>query len=224
MSKKLDAKEYKIDKVIINYKNKPIYDFFKRTLDIFCSGLAIILLSPLLTVIAILIKLTSKGPVIYKSVRYTKNGKPFMFLKFRTMVQNAEDMHEELMEYDDGNSNGVRLKIKNDPRITKVGKFIRKTSIDELPQLFNIFGGSMSIVGPRPAIEEEIDKYGDKEMQRMLVKGGLTCIWQCSGRSNVSFEEQINMDISYIEHRGFFYDIWLILKTIPAVLFAKGAE
>ena len=221
---KKEVKEYPVKTILINYKEKPFYEFLKRTVDICASGLGIILSSWLMLIIAILIKCTSKGPVLYKSIRYTKNGKPFVFLKFRSMVDKAEDLHEEMMDQDSGNSDGVRLKIKNDPRVTKIGKFLRKTSLDELPQLFNIFGGSMTIVGPRPAIASEIEKYSDREMQRLLVKQGLTCIWQCSGRSNVSFKEQVEMDIEYIEKRGFWFDIWLILKTIPAVLFAKGAE
>lgn len=219
-----NRKHYDVRAITIEYREKRIYNFFKRCLDIFVALLALIVLSPLLLILTIIICLNSKGPAIYVSTRYGKNGEPFKFYKFRSMYVDADKRIDELKAQDDGNSGGVRFKAKNDPRITSVGKFIRKTSLDELPQLFNILNGTMTIVGPRPAIAREIDLYTPEQRQRMLVKQGLTCIWQCSGRSNVSFEDQIKMDLDYIQKRGFFYDIWLILKTIPAVLFHKGAE
>ncbi len=219
-----ELKKYEVRAITIDYKEKKIYNFFKRCLDILASIISLVVLSPLFLIISVMIKLTSKGPVIYTSIRYGKNGKPFKFYKFRSMYVDADDRLDELIAKDDGNSSGIRFKAKDDPRVTKFGKFIRKTSLDELPQLINILNGSMTIVGPRPAIGREIDFYTDEQKQRMLVKQGLTCIWQCSGRSNVSFENQIEMDLTYIKKRGFFYDIYIILKTIPAVLFHKGAQ
>lgn len=203
-------------------KNKKIYEFFKRLGDILGSFVLIILLSWLLIILALLVKLTSKGPIIYTSERVGKNGKLFKFYKFRSMRVGADKELEQLLAQNE--TGGITFKMKDDPRITKFGKFLRKTSLDELPQLFNILNGSMSFVGPRPAIPREVEQYNDYQRQRLLVKQGLTCIWQCSGRSNTTFDEQINMDLEYINKRGFFFDIWLMIKTFFAVLFGKGAE
>ena len=186
------------------------------------SFVLIILLSWLLIILALLVKLTSKGPIIYTSERVGKNGKLFKFYKFRSMRVGADKELEQLLAQNE--TGGITFKMKDDPRITKFGKFLRKTSLDELPQLFNILNGSMSFVGPRPAIPREVEQYNDYQRQRLLVKQGLTCIWQCSGRSNTTFDEQINMDLEYINKRGFFFDIWLMIKTFFAVLFGKGAE
>ncbi len=211
----------KIENFEIKYKKKRIYSFFKRVIDFFGSLICILLLSWLMIIIAIVIKCTSKGPAIYVSERIGKNGKPFKFYKFRSMRVGADAEVEKLMSQSERKGT---FKMKNDPRVTKFGKFLRKTSLDELPQLFNILNGTMSIVGPRPCIRRELDSMNDKQKCRFLVKQGLTCIWQCSGRANTSFEEQLLMDLEYVNKRGFFYDLWLILKTIPAVLFSKGAE
>lgn len=205
------------------YRKKPVYEFFKRIFDIVFSGLAIVILSPLLLVLAILVKCTSKGPVLYISDRVGRNGKVFRFYKFRSMCIDAEEKLKDLLDRNE-TEGGVIFKMKDDPRVTKFGKFLRKTSLDELPQLFNIFIGNMTIVGPRPCTTREYALYDEHAKKRQLVKQGLTCVWQCSGRSNTTFEQQIEMDLEYIKKRGFFYDIWLILKTIPAVLFSKGAE
>lgn len=220
----VEYKQYNVKASTIKYQEKHVYNFFKRMFDIICSLIAIIVLSPLFLILAIGVKISSKGPIIYSSIRYGKNGKPFKFYKFRSMYVDADERLAELIDKDDGNSGGIRFKAKDDPRITSFGKFIRKTSLDELPQLFNVLNGTMTIVGPRPALSREIDLYNDYQKQRMLVKQGITCIWQCSGRSNIDFDGQVKMDLDYITKRGFFYDIWLILKTIPAVLFHKGAE
>lgn len=215
-------KDVKLEVVIIRLKNKKIYLFFKRFFDILLSFLGLVILSWLFLIIAILVKVTSKGPIIYSSIRVGKNGKEFKFYKFRSMKVNADKELDDLLKYNE--TNGITFKMKNDPRITKFGKFLRKTSLDELPQLFNILNGSMSIVGPRPALPREVALYNDYQRQRLLVKQGLTCIWQCSGRSNTTFDEQVNMDLNYINKRGFFFDIWIIIKTVFAVLFHKGAE
>jgi len=208
--------------IIVRYKKKYIYSFFKRIFDFTGALLGIILLSWLFLIIAILVKCTSKGPVFYVSQRVGKNGKLFKFYKFRSMRVGADAELEQLLKYNE--TQGITFKMKDDPRITKFGKFIRKTSLDELPQLWNILNGSMSIVGPRPATPREVEQYNDYQKQRLMVKQGLTCIWQCSGRSNTTFDEQVDMDLKYINKRGFFYDIWLIIKTFFAVLFGKGAE
>ncbi len=206
----------------VNIKKKRIYSFFKRVVDIFASFILIVLLSWLYLILAILVKCTSKGPVIYTSQRVGKNGKLFKFYKFRSMHVGAEKELDSLLSQNE--TGGITFKMKDDPRITKFGKFLRKTSLDELPQLFNILNGSMSFVGPRPALPREVEQYNDYQKQRLLVKQGLTCIWQCSGRSNTTFDEQIEMDLEYIEKRGFFFDIWIMIKTFFAVIFGKGAE
>ena len=206
----------------VNIKKKRIYSFFKRIVDILASFILIVLLSWLYLILAILVKCTSKGPIIYTSQRVGKDGKLFKFYKFRSMRVGAEKELDSLLSQNE--TGGITFKMKDDPRITKFGKFLRKTSLDELPQLFNILNGSMSFVGPRPALPREVEQYNDYQKQRLLVKQGLTCIWQCSGRSNTTFDEQIEMDLEYIEKRGFFFDIWIMIKTFFAVIFGKGAE
>lgn len=208
------------EKIVL--KKKPIYSFLKRFGDILGSLLIIILFSWLYLILAILVKCTSKGPIIYKSQRVGKNGKLFTFYKFRSMRVGADQELDSLL--DQNETGGITFKIKNDPRITKFGKFLRKTSLDELPQIFNILNGSMSFVGPRPALPREVEQYNDYQRQRLLVKQGLTCIWQCSGRSDTTFDEQIEMDLEYINKRGFWFDIWLMIKTFFAVITGKGAE
>ena len=201
----------------IQPKEGPIYLFFKRAMDIIGSLCGIILLSPLLIIVALAIKIEDpKGSIFFSQQRCGKDNKLFPMYKFRSMVSNAEELLEELMEHNE--MDGPVFKIKEDPRITRVGKFIRKTSIDELPQLFNILRGDMSIVGPRPAIPHEVAEYSDYHKQRLLVKPGLTCIWQVSGRNSIGFEEWMDMDLEYIEKRNLWMDIKLIFKTV-GVLF-----
>lgn len=204
-------------------KGGKAYSFFKRAFDIFCSFLAIVVLFPILLIIGLLVKLTSKGPMLYVSTRIGQNGKKFKFYKFRSMKKDAEKELEKLL--DQNETQGITFKMKDDPRITKFGKFIRKTSLDELPQLFNILKGDMSIVGPRPCTDREYELYSEKEKKRLLVPQGLTGEWQTRGRSNTTFDEMVDMDLEYITiKRGFWYDIWLILLTVPAVLKSKGAK
>ena len=212
--------EYKI----IEIKESKVYNFLKRTMDICASFLGIIILALPMLIIGLLVKLTSKGPMIYVSKRVGKDGKIFNFYKFRSMKDNAELELEELLNQNEVEG-GVTFKMKNDPRVTKFGKFLRKTSLDELPQLFNIFKGDMSIVGPRPCTDREYALYTDKEKLRLRVPQGLTGEWQVSGRSDTTFDEMIDMDIDYVlNKRGFWYDIGLIFRTIPAFLFKKGAR
>lgn len=198
-------------------KESIFYSVTKRLIDIVGSLCGIILLSPLFLIIAILIKLEDpKGKVFFAQERNGKYPKTFKMYKFRSMVHNAEELLKDLMDRNE--QTGPVFKINDDPRITKVGKFIRKTSIDELPQLFNVLKGDMSLVGPRPAIPREVEQYNSYQMQRLAVKPGLTCIWQVSGRNNIGFDEWVEMDIEYIKTRNLWLDIKLIFKTV-GVLF-----
>lgn len=207
----------------IQPKEGPIYLFFKRAMDIIGSLCGIILLSPLLIIVALAIKIEDpKGSIFFSQKRCGKDNKLFPMYKFRSMVSNAEELLEELMEHNE--MDGPVFKIKEDPRITRVGKFIRKTSIDELPQLFNILRGDMSIVGPRPAIPHEVAEYSDYHKQRLLVKPGLTCIWQVSGRNSIGFDEWMEMDLEYIEKRDLWMDIKLIFKTVGVLFGDENAS
>ena len=198
-------------------KESILYSVTKRLIDIVGSLCGIILLSPLFLIVAILIKLEDpKGKVFFAQERNGKYPKTFKMYKFRSMVHNAEELLKDLMDRNE--QTGPVFKINDDPRITKVGKFIRKTSIDELPQLFNVLKGDMSLVGPRPPIPHEVEQYNSYQMQRLAVKPGLTCIWQVSGRNNIGFDEWVEMDIEYIKTRNLWLDIKLIFKTV-GVLF-----
>ena len=169
----------------------------------------------------LLLTADSPGKIIYGHHRIGKNGKPLRMYKFRSMCKNAENLQDDLMKYNE--MDGPVFKIKGDPRITKVGKFIRKYSIDELPQLLNIVKGDMSIVGPRPPLVREVEQYNSYQMQRLLVTPGLTCFWQAYGRSDLSFDDWMDMDMKYIKRRNIFLDIKLIVKTVFAVIFKRGA-
>lgn len=206
--------EFKMEK-------KPVYEFFKRATDIVAAGLATIVLSPLFLAVAVAVK-SDGGPVFFSQTRIGKDGVPFKMYKFRSMCVDAEAKLAELQSQNE--KEGPIFKMENDPRVTKVGRFIRRTSLDELPQLLNIVKGDMSIVGPRPPLENEVAQYGNYELQRLKVCPGLTCIWQCSGRSDVSFDTWMDMDMEYIKKRGYFFDWKLIFKTIPAVLKGEGAK
>lgn len=210
----------KIDKKIVP-NGGTVYIFLKRTMDIVCSLIALIILSPIFLLSAIAIKIEDGGKVIFSQNRVGKNENTFKMYKFRSMCSDAEEMLHDLQEKNE--MDGLAFKIAKDPRITKVGGFIRKTSIDELPQLINILSGDMSIVGPRPPLESEVANYNDYQRQRLLVKPGLTCFWQCSGRSDMSFDDWMNSDMYYIQNRSLWLDIKLILKTVPAVFKSKGA-
>lgn len=188
-----------------------IYNFFKRLIDIIGSLIGLILLSPILIVIGILIKLESKGPIIFAQKRVGLNGKEFEMYKLRSMVVNAEEIKEQLKEKNE--MSGPMFKIKDDPRITKIGKFIRKTSIDELPQLINVLKGDMSLVGPRPSLINEVKEFESWMLKRLEVKPGLTCFWQVMGRNNIDFENWMKLDIRYVKERSLLLDIKLILKT-----------
>lgn len=207
----------------IYYKKKPIFAFFKRIFDITSSFLAIILLSPLFLILALLVKCTSKGPVFYKHRRLGKKGKPFSMLKFRTMKSDNRPIEEQLSK-EQLEQFYREFKVDNDPRITKVGKFLRKSSLDELPQLFNILIGQMSIVGPRPIIDIESSKYGLTRNVLLSVKPGLTSYWACHGRSSVDYTERINMELYYIKHRSLWLDFKIIMLTAVKVFKKDGAK
>jgi len=202
--------------------NKKVYIVTKRLLDIIGASFGIILLSLIFIVIGILIKIEDpKGKVFFSQKRVGLNGKEFKMYKFRSMVSNAEEKLAELLKYNE--VSGAMFKMKDDPRITKVGKFIRKTSIDELPQLFNVLKGDMSLVGPRPPLKREVELYSDYDKQRLMVTPGCTGLWQVSGRSNLSFNEMVILDLEYIQKRSLLYDIKLILKTLLVLLGSKDA-
>ncbi len=193
----------------------------KRLMDIVGSSVGLILLSPVFAITALLIKLEDGGPVFFASDRAGKWGRKFRMFKFRSMILNAEEMKQDLLQQNE--TGGVIFKIKRDPRITRVGRVIRKLSIDELPQLYNVFKGDMSLVGPRPHPPKEVELYTLNDRRRLEVIPGLTCFWQVSGRSDVSFENQVGLDVQYIESQSLWGDIKLLLKTIPAVISGRGA-
>ena len=207
----------------INLKEGKIYLFLKRAMDIVGSLCGLIILSPVFLIVSILIKLEDpKGRVFFSQVRNGLYGKTFRMYKFRSMVHNAEELLEQLQEQNE--QTGPVFKIKDDPRITNVGRFIRKTSIDELPQLINILKGDMSIVGPRPPIPREVEQYTDYQMRRLLVKPGLTCYWQVGGRNEIGFDEWVELDIKYIKERNLWIDIKLIFKTVFVLFGDKTAS
>ena len=199
-----------------------LYEIIKRLIDIICSFLGLLVLSPLFIIIAIIIKTTSKGTVFFSQKRVGKNGKEFEMYKFRSMVVNAEELKEKLAAQNE--MSGPMFKMKDDPRVTKVGKFIRKTSIDELPQLWNVLKGDMSLVGPRPSLPKEVAQFEDWMHKRLEVKPGLTCYWQVSGRNNIDFEEWMKLDIKYVDERSTWIDIKLIFKTVGVLFGDKNAH
>ncbi len=202
--------------------SKPVQMAFKRFFDIASSGVALWFLAPLLLVVAVLVKLTSRGPVLFRQQRVGLHGQPFGMLKFRTMVENAEALKAQLAASNE--MDGPVFKMKHDPRITRIGRFLRKFSIDELPQLINVLRGDMSVVGPRPPVPTEVAKYEPWQRRRLSVRPGLTCIWQVSGRNEISFEQWMYMDLQYIDNWSFKKDVELVLKTFPVVLTGKGAS
>ncbi len=194
----------------------------KRVFDVTSSAVALLVLSPLLIAAAFLVKLTSKGPAVFRQKRSGMSGRVFTLYKFRTMVQDAEALKAQLEKRNE--VDGPVFKIKDDPRITGVGKWLRKLSIDELPQLWNVLRGDMSIVGPRPPLPAEVEKYERWQRRRLSMRPGITCIWQVSGRSNIDFRRWMEMDLEYIDNWSLFLDFKIILRTIPAVLSSRGAS
>ena len=211
-----------MSEVSAEVKSNYYYEFFKRSIDVICSIMGLIALSPIFLIVSILIRLESKGEIIFKQKRIGLNGKEFEMYKFRSMVANAEELKEKLAE--ENEMSGPMFKMRDDPRITKVGKFIRKTSIDELPQLINVVKGEMSLVGPRPSLPKEVAEFEEWMNERLLVKPGLTCYWQVSGRNNIDFEDWMKLDIKYVRERNFWLDIKLILKTILVLFGDENAH
>lgn len=194
----------------------------KRSMDIFVALMFLVGLSPMLGMVALMIKLTDGGPVIYTQKRVGKWGREFTFPKFRSMVVNADDIRQKILDQSHHNDS-VTFKMAKDPRITWIGRIIRKLSIDELPQLWNVLVGDMSLVGPRPPLPEEVARYTLKDRRRLDVTPGLTCTWQVSGRGDIPFDEQVKLDVAYIESKSILTDIKILFMTIPAVLTGKGA-
>ena len=196
--------------------------FMKRSMDIVLSVIALVLLLPLFIVLAILIAATSPGPVFFVQIRVGQFGRHFRFYKFRSMYIDAEKRKEELLKSNQS-GDGVIFKMKKDPRCTAVGRFLRRTSLDELPQFFNVLLGDMSLVGPRPPLPSEVCQYTLEERKRLNVKPGITCLWQVQGRSDIPFRKQVELDKEYIKSRTLWRDIVILLKTVPAILSGKGA-
>lgn len=196
-------------------------DTTKRTLDVVASAAALLVLAPVFLVIAALIKLDG-GPVFFMQTRVGRHGQTFRMFKFRSMCLNAEQKLRELLAQNQ-HATGVTFKIKHDPRITRVGRWLRKFSLDELPQFYNVLRGDMSLVGPRPPVPAEVAKYSLSDRRRLAVKPGITCLWQISGRAEIDFPGQVRLDVDYIERQSLTEDVRILLKTFPAVISGTGA-
>ncbi len=200
-------------------------EFLKRLFDITAAYALILVLSPVMLLIALGVKITSKGPVFFRQKRLGKEGKPFTFLKFRSMYDNSESgIHEEFVkEYIKGGVGGKVFKLTKDPRVTPFGYILRRTSLDELPQLFNVLKGDMSIVGPRPPLPYEVEHYEEWHRERLSVKPGITGLWQVMGRSSVGFDELVRYDLEYIRKHNFIFDVLIMFRTFWVVISMKGA-
>jgi len=195
--------------------------FGKRALDLVGSLVAMVLSAPVVALLAVLIKLESRGPVFYRSVRIGRGGRPFVFLKLRSMVKDADRTRQHLSHMNE--CDGPVFKIERDPRVTRIGRFLRTTSLDELPQFYNVLVGDMSLVGPRPPIPEEVAQYEPWQLRRLDVRPGITCLWQISGRSRIGFQEWMRLDLEYIRHQSLSLDLKILVRTLPAVLSREGA-
>ena len=204
-----------------NLPTPPSYIAAKRLLDILASSILIVIFAPMMLLVALAIKLTSPGPIFFSQWRLGLHAKPFRMLKFRSMHAYAQDEHGLIQYLNE--ADGPVFKIRDDPRVTRLGKFLRRSSIDELPQLFNVFLGQMSLVGPRPPIPDEALHYSSAERCRLLVTPGMTCLWQICGRSSIPYSEWILLDLYYVEHRRFLLDLSILMRTLPVVIAAKGA-
>ena len=199
-----------------------LYERSKRVLDVMVALAGLIALSPILLLVALLIKFTDLGPVLFVQTRIGRGGIPFSCLKFRSMRVNADRLKEQLTA-ESHHADSRSFKIARDPRVTWIGRLIRKSSIDELPQLWNVFRGDMSLVGPRPPCPQEVAIYSQYDWLRLQVKPGLTCTWQVGGRGDIPFDQQVEMDLEYVENRSLGLDMKLLLMTVPAVISARGA-
>jgi len=221
VSTTLTSRQYRTKMLVWRHSIR-MAKLIKRVFDFSCATFLLVVLAPVFFITAIAIYMESPGPVLYSQTRVGKDGRHFKFFKFRSMIIGADKMKERLMEENES-SDGVIFKMKTDPRVTKTGKFIRKFSIDELPQIFNVLLGNMSLVGPRPALPHEVEHYSLDQRKRLHVVPGITCIWQVSGRSDIPFSGQVQLDIEYIQSTSMWQDIVILAKTIPAVLSGKGA-
>lgn len=204
------------------YRGKSaVYKLIKRLMDVLLSAAALLVLSPVFLITAVVIKCEDRGPVFFVQQRAGKDMKPFSIYKFRSMYVNADEKMAEMMKHNE--QTGHAFKIKDDPRITRTGKVIRRFSIDELPQLINIIKGDMSIVGPRPILTFQMEECSPYERQRLVVRPGLTCYWQIGGRADVTWEEWVELDLDYIEDMGLWTDLKMILRTVPVVFSGDGA-
>jgi len=218
-----DPKKFASDYVAVGFPVQHVgYAAAKRAMDVAVSVALLALFAPIMLISALLVKLTSKGPVLFRQVRVGRGGRLFWCYKFRSMFTDAEERKLELLHLNE--MSGPVFKIKDDPRITPIGRFIRKFSIDEMPQLFNILKGDMTLVGPRPPLPSEVSQYSQYQRGRLAVVPGLTCIWQVSGRNQISFERWVELDLLYIETMSFWTDVKILAQTIPAVLRADGAQ
>ncbi|MBR4864281.1 MAG: sugar transferase [Oscillospiraceae bacterium] len=210
------------EKEYVKPEEKPVYDFFKRVFDLVMASFALVVLSPVFLITAIAIKCEDGGDIIYSQTRLTKDGKEFTMYKFRSMCPDADKKLDDLMKYNE--VKGPAFKMEDDPRVTKVGHIIRKTSIDELPQLVNILMGDMTIIGPRPPLPREVAQYTPYQLHRLDVKTGLACYHECEGRSDdKDFDKWVESDLRYIRERSMLTDLKVIFKTIKVVLTGKGA-
>jgi exopolysaccharide biosynthesis polyprenyl glycosylphosphotransferase len=194
----------------------------KRALDVVGSTFLIVSSAPVLLLIAALVRLTSRGPALYRSTRMGQDGREINVYKFRSMYHDADKRRSDLLELNESEG-GMLFKIRTDPRVTPVGRWLRKLSIDELPQLFNVLGGSMSLVGPRPPLPDEVERYESHDHRRLLVKPGMTGLWQVSGRSDLSWDESVRLDLYYVENWSLALDLTIIARTVWAVLRSRGA-
>ncbi len=228
LSGKLTQDGYPIERFTAEYQDPlfPVkavpYAAAKRVFDVVISCALLLIALPIMLITVIAIKLSSRGPVFFKQVRVGEGGRYFWCYKFRSMCIDADSQKDQLMHLNE--ASGPVFKIKNDPRVTPIGGIIRKFSIDELPQFFNVLKGEMSVVGPRPPVPREVEEYTAFERGRLAVKPGITCLWQVSGRSNISFERWVQLDLDYIETMSFSNDIRILLRTVPAVLKGSGAH
>ncbi len=203
-------------------RTRAVYETSKRAMDILLSALALVLLAPLFLAIAIAIKWQDGGPVFFSQSRLGRHGKSFRCWKFRSMTPNADQQKAALLQFND-HPDARTFKMRNDPRITPVGRILRKYSLDEFPQFWNVLLGEMSLVGPRPAIADEVARYTSRDLKRLSVKPGLTCLWQVRGRGSMPFEQQILLDLEYVAERSLLLDLKLLVATVPAVMSCRGA-
>lgn len=215
----LESKASLLDKKEIS--SRFVYHSVKRSFDLIAATCGLIILSPLMIVIAMIIKFEDHGPIFYKQIRVGKNGQEFEMYKFRSMFVNADQMFAELKKQSD--VEGPMFKMKNDPRITRIGHFIRKHSLDELPQFFNVIKGEMSLVGPRPPLPAEVAEYSEYDKQRLYVTPGCTGLWQATVRNNVGFDEMVRLDLKYIQYSSLKYDLWIMWKTVVIIFKPNGS-